>query len=390
MFKHELILNHIDDIFGQDMHAKRVLSLANATLGVIESGSLAIHAIGSGLSLANGLERKHAVKQVDRLLTNTKLNVWSLFDDWVPYVVGERTEIVVSMDWTEFDADDHSTLVISLQTNHGRSTPLLWKTHRKSLLKGQRNAHEKELLTKLKQTLPEGIFVTVVADRGFGYMELFERLEQELGFAYVIRFKGNILVGYPGGEQVPARDWLTPTGRTRTLKQVELTGQRQPVERVYCCRKSGMKDAWFLASNRTDLSAANVAQKVGLPPGQVFKTLVARGDKTGVIMGIVSGEAEIDLKALASASGNKKVEMVHLNEVLPLTGYIRGGVSPLGAKKNYPVYLDRSALTPSIISISAGLRGMQIFLRPDDLVKATNAAVCDIGRVVGEIGEGNE
>ncbi len=245
------------------MHAKRVLSLANATLGVIESGSLAIHAIGSGLSLANGLERKHAVKQVDRLLTNTKLNVWSLFDDWVPYVVGERTEIVVSMDWTEFDADDHSTLVISLQTNHGRSTPLLWKTHRKSLLKGQRNAHEKELLTKLKQTLPEGIFVTVVADRGFGYMELFERLEQELGFAYVIRFKGNILVGYPGGEQVPARDWLTPTGRTRTLKQVELTGQRQPVERVYCCRKSGMKDAWFLASNRTDLSAAKALQLYG-------------------------------------------------------------------------------------------------------------------------------
>ena len=245
------------------MHAKRVLSLANATLGVIESGSLAIHAIGSGLSLANGLERKHAVKQVDRLLTNTKLNVWSLFDDWVPYVVGERTEIVVSMDWTEFDADDHSTLVISLQTNHGRSTPLLWKTHRKSLLKGQRNAHEKELLTKLKQTLPEGIFVTVVADRGFGYMELFDRLEQELGFAYVIRFKGSILVGYPSGEQVPARDWLTPTGRTRTLKQVELTGQRQPVERVYCCRKSGMKDAWFLASNRTDLSAAKALQLYG-------------------------------------------------------------------------------------------------------------------------------
>lgn len=142
--------------------------------------------------------------------------------------------------------------------------------------------------------------------------------------------------------------------------------------------------------DEADLSAANVAHKVGLSPGQVFKTLVARGDKTGVIMGIVSGEAEIDLKAFASASGNKKVEMVHLNEVLPLTGYIRGGVSPLGAKKNYPVYLDRSALKQPIISISAGLRGMQIFLRPDDLMKATNAAVCDIGRVVGGTEEGNE
>lgn len=263
MLNHEIILNHIDDIFGQDMHAKRVLSLANATHGVIESGSLAIHAIGNGLALASGLERKYAVKQVDRLLTNTKLNVWSLFDDWVPYVVAERTDIVVSMDWTEFDTDDHSTLVISLQTSHGRNTPLLWKTHQKSLLKGQRNAHEKELLTKLKKTLPEGVFVTVVADRGFGYMALFERLEQELDFAYIIRFKGNILVGYPGMEQVPASEWLTPTGRTRTLKEVELTGQRQRVERVYCCHKSDMKEPWFLASNRVDLSAAKALSLYG-------------------------------------------------------------------------------------------------------------------------------
>jgi hypothetical protein len=263
MLNHDIILNHIDDIFGHDMHAKRVLSLANATHGVIESGSLAIHAIGNGLSLASGLERKHAVKQIDRLLTNTKLNVWQLFDDWVPYVIAERTEIVVSMDWTEFDTDDHSTLVISLQTSHGRNTPLLWKTHQKSRLKGQRNAHEKALLTQLKQTLPAGVFVTVVADRGFGYMAMFERLEQELDFAYVIRFKGNILVGYPEMEQVPASEWLTPSGRTRTLKDVELTGQRQPVERVYCCQKSDMKEPWFLASNRVDISAAKALQLYG-------------------------------------------------------------------------------------------------------------------------------
>ena len=94
-------------------------------------------------------------------------------------------------------------------------------------------------------------------------MELFERLEQELGFAYVIRFKGNILVGYPDMEQLPASDWLTPTGRTRTLKAVELTGQRQHVERVYCCHKSGMKEPWFLASNRVDLSAAKALQLYG-------------------------------------------------------------------------------------------------------------------------------
>ena len=100
-------------------------------------------------------------------------------------------------------------------------------------------------------------------------------------------------------------------------------------------------------------------------------------------MAVVSGAAEVDLKALASVSGNKKVEMVHLNEVLPLTGYIRGGVSPLGAKKNYPVYLDRSALEQVKISISAGMRGMQIFIAPTDLVKATGAVIGKFGRLSG-------
>jgi hypothetical protein len=106
--------------------------------------------------LASGLERKYAVKQVDRLLTNIQLNVWRLFDDWVPYVVSERTEIVVSIDWTEFEADDHSPLVISLQTNHGRNTQLLWKTHQESLFKGQCNIHERALLTKIRKTWSEG------------------------------------------------------------------------------------------------------------------------------------------------------------------------------------------------------------------------------------------
>lgn len=152
-------------------------------------------------------------------------------------MVAERTDIVVSMNWIKFDTDDHSTLVISLQTSHGRNTPLLWKTHQKSLLKGQRNADEKALLNKLKKTLPEGFFVNVVADCGFGYMELFERLEQDLDIPYIIGFIIDILVDYPGVEQVPASEYLTPTGRYRTLKEVVLTGQRQWVERIYCCHR---------------------------------------------------------------------------------------------------------------------------------------------------------
>ena len=130
--------------------------------------------------------------------------------------------------------------------------------------------------------------------------------------------------------------------------------------------------------DETDLSAVHVAQISGLDIKMIFKTLVARGDKTGIIMAVIGGGDELNLKALAKASGNKSVEMIALKELLPLTGYVRGGCSPLGAKKNYPVYLDSRALTLEKISISAGLRGMQIILSPQDLVRAVSATVADL------------
>lgn len=130
--------------------------------------------------------------------------------------------------------------------------------------------------------------------------------------------------------------------------------------------------------DENDLSAVHVAETAGLDIETVFKTLVTRGDKTGILMAVIGGADEINLKNLAKASGNKSVEMTALKELLPLTGYIRGGCSPLGAKKDYPVYLDSKALTHEKISISAGQRGMQIILSPQDLVKATNATVADL------------
>ena len=129
-----------------------------------------------------------------------------------------------------------------------------------------------------------------------------------------------------------------------------------------------------------NLSAIHVAEEAGMPIDMVFKTLVARGDKNGVLMAVIPGALEVDLKALAAASGNKRVEMVHLKEVQALTGYIRGGCSPLGAKKDYPVYLDIHAQEQSRISISAGIRGEQIILAPSDLIKAVNATVAQIAR----------
>ena len=121
------------------------------------------------------------------------------------------------------------------------------------------------------------------------------------------------------------------------------------------------------AVDEEHLAAIHVAQEVGMPAAQVFKTLCVRGDKNGVMFAVIPGDAELDLKALAKVSGNKRAELVALKEVLPLTGYIRGGCSPLGAKKNYPVYMDVTSNIWPEIAISAGQRGMQIVAAPADL-----------------------
>lgn len=131
-----------------------------------------------------------------------------------------------------------------------------------------------------------------------------------------------------------------------------------------------------------DLSAPSVAAKVGMPPEQVFKTLVARGDRMGVIMAAIPANAELDLKAIAGASGNRKVELVAVKEVLGLTGYIRGGVSPVGVRKPYPFYLDETVDLWDRIAVSAGVRGCQMLLAPDDLARVTSAIRCDIAKFI--------
>lgn len=127
-----------------------------------------------------------------------------------------------------------------------------------------------------------------------------------------------------------------------------------------------------------DLSAETVAQKIGLPLDQVWKTLVARGDRNGVCLAVIAGSARLDLKALARATGNRSIDTVALKEVQPLTGYIRGGVTALGCKKDYPVFVDETIQLFDVVSISAGIRGTQILLSPEAYIRATQAALVPI------------
>lgn len=250
-------------LFGEDVHAKRVYSLANATLGVISSASLAVNTIGQGLALARGRLTKHAIKQVDRMLSNPGIDVGELTKRWVPYVVGQRPSIVVAMDWTDFDADNQATIMLSLVSKHGRSTPLLWLTVDKATLKNHRNAYEYRVLEQLAEALPADVNVLIVADRGFGDQKLYRFLTEELKFDYLIRFRGNIAVTSAEGETRPAADWVGVGGRPRTLRNASVTAESYQVGTVVCVHAKDMKEPWCLAASTTTDTAKQLMTTYG-------------------------------------------------------------------------------------------------------------------------------
>src|SRR5439155_10711835 len=141
--------------------------------------------------------------------------VWAWFEQWVDFVVAERKELLVALDWTEFDKDDQATIALYLVTSHGRATPLLWKTVRKSELKNRRNEYELQVLERLHEILSDDIDITVLADRGFGDQKLFAHLAF-LGWRYAIRFRQIIKVTHEG-ETKPAGEWIPPSGHAKML-----------------------------------------------------------------------------------------------------------------------------------------------------------------------------
>lgn len=252
------IRGFISGVYKHDLHAKRVDALAGAALGVMTSASLAVATIGQALAQARGLITKHAIKQVDRLLSNQGIDVWDSFAVWVPHMVGARDKIVVAMDWTDFDADGQATLALNLVTTHGRATPLLWLTVWKDELAEQRNAFEDACLVRLQDLVPADCHVTILADRGFADHKLFEFLDK-LGFGYVIRFRGNIHVTDATGERRPAAEWVGKSGRARKLRDARVTASgAYEVGAVVCVHAKAMKAPWCLAASDAEASAAEL------------------------------------------------------------------------------------------------------------------------------------
>ena len=205
-------------MLGQDIHAARVASLGAAAIGTVAAGSLCIHAIGRGLAAVAALTDKHAIKQVDRLLSQSWVDVWRLSERWVPFVVGNRDEVVVNLDWTEFDADDHSMLVASLQTSHGR--------------------------------------------RGFSDSKLYALLQGEYGWNYLIRFRSIVTVTDSEGTTKSAREWLG-NKKVRVLHGATVTARHCPVPTIVLVHDKAMAEPWCIVCGDPDITTAQAKKLYG-------------------------------------------------------------------------------------------------------------------------------
>ena len=196
--------------------------------------------------------------------------MWDSFARWVPRQVGSQSDILVAMDWTDFDRDGQSTLLLSLVTGHGRAAPLIWLPVWKDEIATRRNDYEDACLRRLAETLPPGCRVTILADRGLGDQKLFAFLGQ-LGFGYVIRFRGNIHVTDTDGQTRPATEWVGKGGRARKLRDARVTAQGRQVGAVVCVHAKGMKESWCLAASDPEATAAvlvnHYAKRWTIEPG---------------------------------------------------------------------------------------------------------------------------
>jgi len=248
-------------LLADDLHALRVLSLANGVAGVLVAATLCIHTIGQAYAQVARVKPKSGVKQIDRMLSNGGIDIELVQQRWVQYVVGDHPSIIVAMDWTDFEKDDHTTLCVYLVTRHGRAMPLTWKTVKKSSLKTRQTRLEEEMITRLHGWVPEMTGVTFLADRGFGKQELYKLLES-YNWDYVIRFKDNILVEH-AGETKHAAGWVAPSGHARLLQDTKVTGKRTAVPAVVTVKAKRMKEPWVLATTLRAAKAGDVVRLYG-------------------------------------------------------------------------------------------------------------------------------
>ena len=251
----------VEDVFKeQDLHGKRLESLANGVVGALRTARASIHAIGQAYAEVAEIKPKHGIKQVDRFLSNPAFDVWRLLTGWCGFVVGARKDVVISLDWTDFEGDDQMTLSAYVVTTHGRATPLAWRTVRKSDIKGRQAAVEHEFLATLSASMPPDVAVTILADRGFAHLRILDLLDS-LGWQYVIRSRTYILIEH-GGRRASVPEWKPSGSRALKLKDACITNEGRPVAAVILVRAPRMKEGWCLLTS-LDAPASQIVRLYG-------------------------------------------------------------------------------------------------------------------------------
>lgn len=250
------------DIFREEFHAQRVMSLANAVAGALKAAAAGIHAIGQGYAELAKIDPKHGVKQVDRMLSNSALRVDDCLAAWSRFVVGDHPSIVVALDWTEFEKDSHSTLFAALVTTKGRALPLAWRTVARKNLAGNQSEIEREFIEDLHEWLPKETGITILADRGFAKMSLCEHLEG-LGWDYVIRCKQDLIVTDEMGSKTKLGELVPTNGRIAWLEDVRVTGKKVSIPAVAATKAKGMKEPWCLLTTLRGKKPREVVELYG-------------------------------------------------------------------------------------------------------------------------------
>ena len=245
----ERVIQVVSGIWSGAMHKKRLQSVGMFVWGIMLSTRLSSATIGRSLAKGRNKSAKHGIKQIDRLLGNDKIDVVKELPGYVRWVVALRTAIVVSLDWTSFDADGHSCIVVNLVTRHGRATPLVWITVKNLHLRHRRNSYEREALSLLSRCLPRGVMVTVLADRGFADTKFFMFIRKELQWDYVIRIRENTYVSTKKMMRRKIREMTALHGRIVEFREAALTAKNVIVGAVVTVKARGMKEAWHIATS---------------------------------------------------------------------------------------------------------------------------------------------
>lgn len=243
------------------LHSKRLSSLGDAVLGALTSQSLQPSKMGDGLAVAKGLLPKHARKQIDRLVSNTGVDVDTCQDALAKLLIGIRSRIIVAMDWTVFAKDGQMTITLRLITTHGRATPLLWRTVSVEGLKGNKNSHVFALLEKLRLLVPDGCQVIVLADREFGTLNSMKKLKEDLKFDYVLRIKRNFTVTDKQSNKKLAHEWLNT--QATCIDDATITVEDFPVKKVIICKEPGMKEMWVLVCSVSNIATQTILNLYG-------------------------------------------------------------------------------------------------------------------------------